>query len=476
MSAVLEPPTTAAAGATGRRRGFQSGAREVDAAPLRVEGRLPDWLRGRLLLNGPALWELPHGNLEHWFDGLAMLHRLQIGPGGVQYRSRFVRSQSYIQAMAAGAPATAEFDTPSPASLWTRLKGAPVTDNPAVVMSRVGPAWIAVTETPTLTAFDPDTLATIGPLPIQDDAHIHLMAAHGSTDDDGNYWNVGTQLGPKCEVKLFRLRPRATRREVVASLRMPKAGYTHAFAMTARHAIVWETAMRAQPLSFRFSAKSYIRNFRWEPDAGSRLHAISLADGSVRSWDAPPMMCFHAVQAWEEGEAFVAELITYADATIFEDLRLAPLRQGQAQRCVPKLTRYRLEPGRAEARVEAFGEAFELPQVHPARWGHARAGVAWRAGLDARDASGFLDRTVRLDLATGEHRQWRREGAIQLEPLFVSRPGAQAEDDGVLLVPTLADGDAATVIGVIDAASMACLAQLHAPQVIPFGFHAAWAA
>ena len=196
MSAVLEPPTTtAAAGATGRRRGFQSGAREIDAAPLRVDGRLPDWLRGRLLLNGPALWELPHGKLEHWFDGLAMLHRLQIGPGGVQYRSRFVRSQSYIQAMAAGAPATAEFDTPSPASLWTRLKGAPVTDNPAVVMSRVGPTWIAVTETPTLTAFDPDTLATIGPLPIQDDAHIHLMAAHGSTDDDGNYWNVGTQLG-----------------------------------------------------------------------------------------------------------------------------------------------------------------------------------------------------------------------------------------------------------------------------------------
>ena len=186
-------------------------------------------------------------------------------------------------------------------------------------------------------------------------------------------------------------------------------------------------------------------------------------------------MCFHAIQAWEEGKTFVAELSIYEDATILEDLRLAPLRQGQAQRCVPKLMRYRLEPGRGEALMEPFGEAFELPQVHPARWGHARAGVAWGAGLDARDPSGFLDRTVRLDLRTGERKQWQRESAIQLEPLFVPRPGSSAEDDGVLLVPTLADGDATTVIGVIDAASMACVARLHTPQVVPFGFHAAWA-
>jgi len=27
---------------------------------------------------------------------------------------------------------------------------------------------------------------------------------------------------------------------------------------------------------------------------------------------------------------------------------------------------------------------------------------------------------------------------------------------------------------VVDAASMQCLALLHVPQVIPFGFHAAW--
>ena len=48
-----------------------------------------------------------------------------------------------------------------------------------------------------------------------------------------------------------------------------------------------------------------------------------------------------------------------------------------------------------------------------------------------------------------------------MEPLSVERPGAVAEDDGVLLVPTLADDDTASVIGVIDASTMQCLATLH---------------
>ena len=41
-------------------------------------------------------------------------------------------------------------------------------------------------------------------------------------------------------------------------------------------------------------------------------------------------------------------------------------------------------------------------------------------------------------------------------------------------LPTLADADETTVIGVIDARSMHCLAELRTPQIVPFGFHAAF--
>jgi beta,beta-carotene 9',10'-dioxygenase len=455
--------------ASGRQRGFLSGAREIDDAALRCEGDLPRWLRGSLLLNGPALWELPGGALAHWFDGFAMLHRLRIDADGVRYRSRFARSDAYTRSLAAGAPVYGEFGSTNPAKLLARLKGTQGTDNPAVVMSRHGERWFAVTETPHLTYFDPDTLATRERLDVDGP---HLMSAHGFTLPDGSYLNVGIALGPKCTTSLFRVPPGAQRATTIARLTMPKAGYTHAFALAPGHAIVWECAMRAQPLAFRFSAHAYKDNFRWEPEGGSAIHAIPLDGGPVRSWRVPAMFAFHACQAFADGADLVLEVIVHDDASIFDDLMLAARRHGAPLRTQPRLVRYRLRPDAGDAEPQATGVSLELPQVHPARIGQGRSRVAW-GGANGPQGE-FFDRTVRVDLDSGAVSTWQRGDATQLEPLFVPRPGGTDDDDGVLLVPTLADTDPATVIGVLDARTMECVAQLHAPQVIPFGFHAAW--
>lgn len=466
--------TTETASATrSRLRGFDSGARELADAEMRVEGELPDWLRGALLLNGPALWELPGGALQHWFDGYAMQHRLRIDGAGVHYRSRFIQSDSYQRSVAAGNPVYGEFGTESPASLWSRIRGTQGTDNPAVVMSRHGKRWIAVTETPHLTYFDPDTLETQARADLSSPAlTMHMMAAHGFTLADGSYLNVGTQLGAKCRQTLFHLAPSARQPIALGTLAMPKAGYTHAFALAPGHAIVWECALRAQPLAFRFGAKSFKDNFRWEPAGGSLIHALPLAGGAVRSWRIPPMFAFHATQAWADGADLVLEISIYDDGLAFDDLTLERRRQGAPLRSIPRLVRYRLRDGAAEAQPEALGVALELQQIHPTACGRRRASVCWGSGVGPQGE--FLDRTLRIDLDRGAVTTWQRENAVHLEPLFVPRPGGEADDDGVLLVPTLADGDETSVIGVVDARSMACLAQLHAPQVIPFGFHAAF--
>jgi beta,beta-carotene 9',10'-dioxygenase len=460
----------------GRLRGFDSGAREIDDAQVVVHGELPAWLSGSLLLNGPALWDLAERSYEHWFDGLAMLHRLRIAGGQVRYRSRFLQSEDYRKSVAAQHPTFRSFGSRDAFGWFERLKqlrSPQIGDNGAVVMSRVGSQWIATTEGPHLTGFGADTLATTGRLTFDDDADIHLMSAHGITDRQGNYWNVGIELGPKCTYKLFRLRPGARRREVVGSERGRACGYTHAFAMTRRHALIWETALRVQPLGFVFSGRAYMRNFHWRPKRGSMLHAIGLDDGKVTSWSIPPMMCFHAIQAYERGDEIVAELCVLDDGQVFDDLLLDRLRVGEPLQSRQQLQRYRLQRGRSDAVIETFGEAFDLPRVHPSRLGNDAARIAWGAGNAPGDGA-FFDRTVRIDLASGERREWQRGNAVQLEPLFVPRSADGADDDGVLLVPTLADDDATTMIAVLDAGSLECRAMLQAPQVVPFGFHAAY--
>jgi beta,beta-carotene 9',10'-dioxygenase len=150
-------PAAQTANVPGRVRGFLSGARKIEGADVAVTGSLPSWIRGTLLLNGPALWELPGGRLEHWFDGYAMWHALRIGDAGLRYRSRFAQSESFRRSSSAGMPAYGEFGTANPASLMTRLRALQATDNPAVVMSQHGNRWCSVTETPHLTYSDPDT-------------------------------------------------------------------------------------------------------------------------------------------------------------------------------------------------------------------------------------------------------------------------------------------------------------------------------
>src|SRR5690606_15431544 len=128
-----------------------------------------------------------------------------------------------------------------------------------------------------------------------------------------------------------------------------KAGYTHGFALAPGHALVWETALRANALAFRFGSRAYVDNFRWDPERGSAIHAVALDSGQVRSWRIPPMMAFHATQAWADGPDLVLEIATYDGRDILDDLYLERRRADLPLRSVPRHVRYRLRDGHGEA-------------------------------------------------------------------------------------------------------------------------------
>uniref|UniRef100_A0A8C1TQ72 Zinc finger and BTB domain-containing protein 44 n=1 Tax=Cyprinus carpio TaxID=7962 RepID=A0A8C1TQ72_CYPCA len=65
--------------------------------PTTVKGTIPTWIHGSLLRNGPGKFEFGNQHYNHWFDGMALMHRFQIEDGQVTYRSRFLCSDSYTQ-------------------------------------------------------------------------------------------------------------------------------------------------------------------------------------------------------------------------------------------------------------------------------------------------------------------------------------------------------------------------------------------
>jgi carotenoid cleavage dioxygenase-like enzyme len=62
-------------------------------ADLPVEGEVPDWLFGSLVLLGPGKFDVAGKKLAHHFCGFGMLHRFGFHEGRVSYRNRFVKSK-----------------------------------------------------------------------------------------------------------------------------------------------------------------------------------------------------------------------------------------------------------------------------------------------------------------------------------------------------------------------------------------------
>lgn len=134
-----------------------------------------------------------------------------------------------------------------------------------------------------------------------------------------------------------------------------------------------------------------------------------------------------------------------------------------------EVRRVRIAPGAGRIGHEVLLEDdIELPRINYGRCNERRYRYLWGVGVGE---SGWLERIVRGDLEAGVTSAWSEPGCYPGEPVFVARPGAEGEDDGVLLSVVLDSAGGHSFLLVLDAGSMRELARAEAPHQIPFGFH-----
>lgn len=461
MSTHAAPTSTAVAGFADQRT-------EIVADELEITGEIPRWLSGSLLRTGPARWDLDGGPVAHWFDGMAMLHRFAIADGKVAYRNRKVLGRAGRAVEDTGRLAYREFATDPCRTLFQRVTSLfdpGITDNGAVNVERAGERWLAITEAPMAVEFDPSTLESLGVRPRA--AKNAVPVAHPHHDGDTAY-TLRTKLGPRTRYEVAATEAGGAER-IVASIPARRPSYQHSFGLTARHTVVTAGGLTVDPLRLAFANRPFIENFDWHANEPTTLWACDRATGrTVGRWTAPPSFCFHHVNAYEEDDGtIVVDLLAYEDASVIDALRLDRLRAGGTIPA-PALVRYRLRGTGGEAEVERLvDERFELPRIHPRRNAKPYRYV-WGVGSDAEQLFGHV---LKVDLAGRATQRWHDPGAHPGEPVFVPRPGGEAEDDGVLLSVVLEpDRDASSLL-VLDAADLHEIGRARVPQRIPFGFH-----
>src|SRR3954463_10011013 len=260
---------------------------EITVDELDLEGELPSWLSGSPLRPGPARWDLGEQTVNHWFDGMAMLHRFTIANGSVSYANRFLRSKAFGAAKN-GRVEFSEFATDPCRSAFRRVASLfepGFTDNGNVNVAKIMGKWVALTETPLPIAFDPETLETLGvwnPPPVTTGGLAH---PHG---DGEKALSMGVHMMGRPAYRLVE------DDRIVAKLPVRRPAYVHSFAMTERFAVLIEHPYTVNPISIPLSNKPFIEHFEWRPEDGPRFVVFDRRTGRhVADWRGDPFFVFH---------------------------------------------------------------------------------------------------------------------------------------------------------------------------------------
>ena len=457
--------------------GFSTLDREVVVDELPLSGELPAWLSGSLLRTGPAKFEVGEQRMRHWFDGLAMLHRFTIQHGQVSYGNRFLESRSYKAAREQGRIVYGEFATDPCRSLFKRVQslfspGSALPDNANINVARLGERFIAMTETPLPVQFDPHTLKAAGVRPYEVPGQLSTAHPHGDRAS-GGMLNYAAKLGARSSYRFFEVGAKASKSRVITSLPVKEPAYMHSFGLTERWLVLAEFPFVVNPLALALSGRPYIENYRWKPELGTRFTLVDRANGKTcGGFQTDACFAFHHVNAYEDDGEVVVDLCAYPDPHIIEDLYLERLRAGKPV-ALATLTRFRLRLADRSVRHQQLGDAkIELPRVNYARNNERPYRYVWGNG---NGADGWLEQILKVDTADGTTLSWSQPSCYPGEPVFVARPEAEHEDDGVLLSVVLDAEKARSFLLVLDAADLSELARAHAPHHIPFGFHGAFA-
>lgn len=461
--------------------------KEVSNKVLLVEGEVPDWLNGTFVRNGPISVEIGDQKLAHWFDGLAMLHAFSFQKNKVTYTNQFLKTDAYKTVFVEGSLQYLGFDSLPPHPIWDNIKHffnppvCPPLQNANVNIAEIDHQFIALTETPLPVQFDLKTLDTIGAVQFQDNLPKEnaFDSAHMQYDrKTGEKINYLVDFGIRSQYVVYRYNQDVPKREVIGKIPVKNPAYMHSFALTEHYIILVEFPFIVNPFDLLFMTKPFIANYYWCPDKGTNFLIINRKTGCLEKTikDCNPFFAFHHVNAYEEGDNIVLDIVTYPNANVISNISQhgflsTPYGSTDEKLNETKLMRYRLSlsDGILQSKI-LFDKSFELPRINEQ---HNARPYRYAYGSDQRPLLKPTDiRPIyKIDTKNRETLAWKEPGMLPGEPVFVPKPHTTDEDEGVILSIILDPVHKKSFLLILDGKTLTEKARIYTPFPIPVGLH-----
>jgi carotenoid cleavage dioxygenase len=443
---------------------------ECDAPFLTITGELPRELNGTLYRNGPnPQFESPGA---HWFVGDGMLHAFHLENGRASYRNRWVRTPKWLAEHDAGRALFGGFGrklADAPASL---TDGGSANTNVIFHAGRL----LALEEAHPPTEIEQGTLATRG----YHDYGGRLrgaFTAHPKIDPVTNelvFFSYNAS-GPFTPTLSFGTVDPAGRLSRLDRFEAPYASMVHDFIVTANHVL-----FPVLPVTGSLNrAMAGSPPYAWEPDKGAFV-GILKRSGDVKDivwFRAENCYVFHVMNAWEDGNRIVADVMQFEEAPLFPHPDGRPT---DPQKSRARLCRWSFDlAGNTDRFTQTYLDDLtgEFPRIDD-----RRAGLPSRHGWYAcanpdTPVFGALSGIAHVDDKGARKGTYLLpDGDTLSEPVFVPRSSDAAEGEGWLLTVVWRADTNCSDLAVFNATDIGAgpAALVHLGHRVPDGFHGNW--
>ncbi|GLJ14637.1 hypothetical protein SUGI_0236770 [Cryptomeria japonica] len=466
---------------------WQSVKEERWEGELQVHGNIPNWL---------VKWHLPAkrtGNIS--YRRYATLVRVQFDNGNVRGAHAQLQSEAYKTAKKNNRVSHREFSESPKASnflsyvgyLVGMLSGASVTDNANVAVVSLGDGRvICLTETAKGSIqIDPNTLETIGRFNYTDNlgGMNASQSGHPMIFDAELITVLPDLVNPGYNV--VRMLAGTNERTLIGRVNCRAGhapGWVHSFGVTENYIIIPE-------MPLRYSIESIFGGelFKWQPESKAFMHVLSRVTGEmVRSIEVPLFMTLHFINVYEERQelgmksSIIVDCCEYnSNPSIIDRLKLQALRSSSGEDVFPnsRIGRFTIpldgtERGQLDVALppEKHGRGIDMCNINPKYRGKM---YRYIYGCTTQRPCNALNTLTKIDLKKKLTKSWYIDGAIPSEPLFVARPGAKTEDDGVV-ISLVSDKHGGGFAVILDAATFTEIARAKFAYGLPFGTHGCW--
>jgi carotenoid cleavage dioxygenase-like enzyme len=441
---------------------------EMENIVLKVDGKIPEWLQGEFVRNGPGIIQGKNGPVKSWFDGLAKLHGFSIKPGAVTYTCKFLQSEAYQKFQTTGDLGFSGFAQQSTVNSFSYydflfgIKNKEIT-NANVNVSKINNRLVALTEIPLPVEFDA-CLNTIGPFDYEDSLpkNFSFESAHILQDPNTKaMWNYLINIGLfGTAYQIYAIPPRSNERKLVASIPVSAISYMHSFSLAGRYAVLVDYPLRAK--NPKDIGDGFIEAFSWFKNEPTIVYVADKESGKIWTFFTDSFFSYHHVNGFEKDGKVYVDLIAYPTADIIFRVNSYPFVKNPDN----KLLRLEMDLSCNTIKVHQLSqEHFEFPRLNESLIGKE---YQYFYAVHIRSQGNGI---IKYNHGDSKNIYWFQEGSYANEPVFVPHPRPQSEDDGVILSVINDLKHKKSFLLILNAKDLKELGRVHVPLFIPFGFH-----